>query len=79
VGAGSGTLFDDVDLDGGEWVDYDEKVGTIQPSGDFNCELKDVHVQRQSYPSVFLRSKASGAGHRVAVAPTNCTLSLELG
>jgi len=27
VGAESGTLFTEVSLDEGEWVDYDEKVG----------------------------------------------------
>ena len=26
VGADSGTVFPEVDLDEGEWVDYDEKV-----------------------------------------------------
>jgi len=26
VGVGSGTVFTEVDMDGGEWVDYDEKA-----------------------------------------------------
>ena len=29
VGAESGTVFPDVDLEEGEWVDYDEKVTTF--------------------------------------------------
>ncbi|TFY64048.1 hypothetical protein EVJ58_g2882 [Rhodofomes roseus] len=36
VGAESGTVFNEVELDEGEWVDYDEKVVSIPlPSGSY--------------------------------------------
>lgn len=40
IGVESGTSFTEVDLDEGEWVDYDEKVGYVPFLPDYNVELE---------------------------------------
>ena len=58
VGADSGTVFTDVDLEEGEWVDYDEKV-SFPPRQYF---LLSTRHFRQPFLSVSPTSRANGPG-----------------
>lgn len=59
VGTDSGTVFPEVDLSEGEWVDYDEKV---MCSRILTYYYTHPHQYRLLYLLAFPPSRASGAG-----------------
>jgi hypothetical protein len=60
VGVESGTRFDEVDLSDGEWVDYDEKVGTSFTN--LNVGDSDRKTS-QPFQLASPKLKANGAEH----------------
>lgn len=72
IGAESGTVFSEVDLDEGEWVDYDEKVCHT-----FNLLYLYLNIWRSRHNQLVSRiSKASGREHsnRKSVGLKKCTI-----